>query len=238
MTKYSLFLCVAAVMLALSSQASATNTVAVSANGDLYASGQPDGIACCAGDTTPTNSPTLAPITLVAGDYLTFSTTGSATNQPGPVYATADGNTGSTYNLYADYGTGISGPTDIHLAGLAGVFLGSSTPSGAAPGQLSGTTFASVAPELGQIFFIGDGLTGTGNGSVQTFYVPQGATRLYLGVADNGGYFDNSGNITASITQEAVSSAPEPAAWTLMFAGLALVGWALRTRQRKQPTFA
>jgi hypothetical protein len=59
--------------------------------------------------------------------------------------------------------------------------------------------FESLAPELHQGFFIGDGLTGTGTGSVQKFYVPTGATRLYLGVYDAygwtglPGYYDDNG---------------------------------------------
>jgi hypothetical protein len=51
-----------------------------------------------------------------------------------------------------------------------------------------GTEFATLTPALGQVFFIGDGLTGTGSGSVQTFTVPRGATRLFLGIADASGF--------------------------------------------------
>jgi hypothetical protein len=38
------------------------------------------------------------------------------------------------------------------------------------------------------VFFIGDGLTGTGKGNVQKFAVPRGATRLFLGIADGGSF--------------------------------------------------
>ena len=228
------YLALAAVALAIGTPSTASTVVNVPATGDLYLAGQPAGTACCFNDSSPAESPTLAPIALSSGEYLTFTTTGSATNQPGPVYATADGNTASTYDLNADYGTGISGPNNIHLAGLAGVFIGDNVPTGNAPAQLSGTDYALLSPGLGQMFFIGDGLTGTGSGSVQDFFVPNGATRLFLGVADNGGYYDNSGQITAMITSNVISAAPEPGTWVLMFAGVIILGAMLRYGRRHQ----
>lgn len=73
--------------------------------------------------------------------------------------------------------------------GLVGVFLGPSLPGSAPGGFDSGTgTGASYSPAAGQIFFIGDGKTGTGSGSTQTFFVPVGATQLWLGFVDE--FFD------------------------------------------------
>jgi hypothetical protein len=85
---------------------------------------------------------------------------------------------------------------------LAGVFLGDSEPADPAPLRLNCTddSFTMLAPQLAQTFFIGDGLTGTGD--VQQFVVPDDATRLYLGFADQGWgglpgyYYDNSGELT------------------------------------------
>jgi len=57
---------------------------------------------------------------------------------------------------------------------------------------------------IGQVFFIGDGLTGTGMGSVQVFGVPPTATHLYLGFVDSCGggvpgcYSDNEGRLVAT----------------------------------------
>ena len=66
------------------------------------------------------------------------------------------------------------------------------------------TDFKTLNPKVGQVFFIGDGLTGTGIGSVQVFQVPPTATHLYLGYIDacNGGpapscYSDNAGSLLA-----------------------------------------
>ncbi len=52
------------------------------------------------------------------------------------------------------------------------------------------------------MFCVGDGLTGTGTGQVQTFSIPDGATRMYFGLMDRNGagnppdfYGDNTGSI-------------------------------------------
>lgn len=97
---------------------------------------------------------------------------------------------------------------------LVGVFLDDSEPADPAPERLNFTgadNFLTLSPLLGQVFFIGDGLTGTGTGSVQQFHVPAGATRLFLGFADGmndhgnpfhglpGLYDDNEGQLTATL---------------------------------------
>jgi hypothetical protein len=231
----NLFGAMTVTLLGINSALGAT-VVSVPATGDLYAAGLPAGTKCCGGDTTPANSPVLAPITFFAGEYLTFSTTGGTSHDSQPVSPTADGDTSFTYNLTHDYSTGISGPTNVHLNGLAGVFLGASNPSGPAPAQLNGTTFSSISPGLDQIFFIGDGLTGdgTGLGTVQTFFVPTGATWLYLGIIDDGGYFDNQGTIIADIlSSTAVGAVPEASTWAMMVLGFVGVGFITYRRKNQ-----
>jgi len=68
------------------------------------------------------------------------------------------------------------------------------------------TDFKNLNPLIGQVFFIGDGLTGTGLGSIQVFDVPLTATHLYLGYVDscNGGpvpgcYSGNPGSLNVSV---------------------------------------
>lgn len=88
---------------------------------------------------------------------------------------------------------------------LVGVFLGKDEPRDPAPAPLDFTSFASftdLRPALGQVFFIGDGLTGTGTGLPQVFHVPAGASQLCLGFADAwagkgapGWYGDNGGSL-------------------------------------------
>lgn len=100
--------------------------------------------------------------------------------------------------------SGYGGPASA----LVGVFT-DGKPTGSAPANASypgGTGQSSFAPLLNQVFFIGDGLTGTGSGSSQSFLVPSDATQLWLGVADayvNGsgppsGYGDNTGSFVVS----------------------------------------
>jgi hypothetical protein len=67
------------------------------------------------------------------------------------------------------------------------------------------TQFSSLAPQVKQVFFIGDGLTGTGSGAVQNFIVPTGATRLFLGPMDGFEWKGNTGSFTVT-----VQAVPEP----------------------------
>ncbi len=220
------------------SPASAATVVAVQATDDLYAAGRPTG-PCCGGDSVPANSPILVPLTFVSGEYLTFTATGGASHAPGqPASPTAEGDTSFKYNLTPDYGTGIAGQAQVYLNALAGVFLGPTNPTGAAPAEFTGSVGgASFAPGLNQIFFIGDGLTGIGSGAQQTFYVPAGATRLYLGITDDGGYYDNFGTIVASITANVpgvATAVPEPESLAFGLGGLRALG-PVRPRPRPNP---
>jgi len=111
----------------------------------------------------------------------------------------------------------VSGITAPYGGYLVGLFTTGKKPKGATPPALdfttgSGTSFTSLAPLLNQTFFVGDGLTGDGSGTVQTFAVPPKAKALYLGISDacgfNGGpgcYIDNVGSYTETVT---TSTAP------------------------------
>ena len=91
---------------------------------------------------------------------------------------------------------GISGIVDSkNKMFLVGVFLGEGEPSLPAPPRLDFTDkerFGTLAPVVGQTFFIGDG-------SGRRFEVPKNATRLYVGFADaypyarQAGYYYNNG---------------------------------------------
>lgn len=85
-------------------------------------------------------------------------------------------------------------PLDRRVMFLAGVFTQDERLPAPAPPILDFSStaltrsFTELAPQLNQSFSIGDGLTGTGSGTTQRFVVPDGATRLYLGIID-GSYF-------------------------------------------------
>jgi len=93
---------------------------------------------------------------------------------------------------------------------LVGVFTNGHL-SGSPPADyryLGGTEPTFFTPQLNQVFFIGDGLTGinSNSGSPQRFFVPTGATELWLGFADADGggppgyYGDNLGSLNVSGT--------------------------------------
>ncbi|HKP04854.1 MAG TPA: hypothetical protein VJU77_15990 [Chthoniobacterales bacterium] len=147
----------------------------------------------------------------VAGSrkILTFSDVGGQVAID-PAHSSGTGPDGVAINegsIILPYG-GISGFRASTSGCLVGVFLGPAEPKAPAPKTLDfsstgeGTAFPRLTPEIGQIFFIGDGLTGTKTGNLQKFEVPPSATRLYLGLADSGdrrketapGYYsDNTG---------------------------------------------
>jgi len=114
-----------------------------------------------------------------------------------------------SYSFAYAYG-GVSGIRIPGAGALVGVFEPPTAPTSSAPTDLdftvTGTAFTLLAPALYQTFFIGEGRQGDASGAVQQFYVPAGATRLFLGIPDAagfggppGGYGDNSGTFTASL---------------------------------------
>lgn len=158
---------------------------------------------------------TLPPSVAVApGAVITVSASGSI-DCGGGAPSGPDGSTGGGTVSIQSYG-GISGADipggPICGLALAGVFTGTTPPADPAPVRLNfasgaGTSFTSLSPALNQTFFIGDGLTGTGTGTTQTFVVPQGATTLWLGYQDGqsytsppGYYGDDTGSVSVIFT--------------------------------------
>jgi hypothetical protein len=166
------------------------------------------------GDSAPAQSPLqVTGITITPGTSLTFSATG-AVNNGGSPGSNPDGVPGFIINDGAQ--NGISG-FNAPINSLIGVFLDNSLPtSSVAPATLDFSTpsnraYLSLAPVLKQVFFIGDGLTGTGSGNQQTVTVPTGATRLFLASVDGFGWNNNSGQFNVSVPAISQStSVPEP----------------------------
>ena len=127
---------------------------------------------------------------------------------------------------------------------LTGVFIGDGAPTGLPPAQrdfTGETSLASFRPLLNQVFFIGDGLTGTGSGEIQQFFAPEGATRLFLGFADADAfqgepafYADNSGSLSVEVEIASVSG---PATLGIIGIGLASIGW-IRRFYLSEPSMA
>jgi hypothetical protein len=180
-----------------------------------YLAGLPNGSTCCSGDVVPAQSPVqVISVPVTPGTTLTFAATGGVDFQGSPPSTGPDG----SFVFTTPSSDGISGATWPANA-LVGVFLDNNLPtSGAAPADLDfgptgiGTNFTTLSPALKQVFFIGDGLTGTGTGTVQTFVVPAGATRLFLGASDGFGWANNVGAFNVTVSTGAAPPPPPPVA--------------------------
>jgi hypothetical protein len=210
-------------------------TVNVDSTTDIWLAGQPNGSTATGffgTDTAPDNSPVL--LAAAGGTTFTFLATGS-TSVDGVNFGGPDG--AAAYPDETTFGVGpangigtYKGPADA----LIGVFLNDDLSSGTGgPASLDFTDplvlgAAGFTPLLNQIFFIGDGLTGTGIGDLQTFLAPTGSTRLFLAVADSfGSSVGNFGALDVTYTATP-GGVPEPASWALMIGGFGLAGAALR----------
>lgn len=176
-----------------------------------FLAGMPDGtqIAYPASvDRAPLNSPIL--ITpdnrqcFEAGRYLYFRVEGKIAHGNNPDQESdADGiaRTAGTHTLES-----LNGISDVRapINSLIGIFLDDKTPDErpAAPaaldfGEASLRNFKTMAPQLGQIFFIGDGKDAAGK--LQGFTVPSGTTRLYLAIMDEYEWNNNLGKLSGGI---------------------------------------
>ncbi len=140
-----------------------------------------------------------------------FRTTGGVDYYGNPHGKTGPDGTPETES-YIDALGGISGYSGPH-GSLVGVFLDAANPKDRTPPDPleNDTSFSTLSPVLGQVFFIGDGLTGTGTGAPQTFFAPSGATRLFVGIADAanfagqpGWYDDNYGSFWVQVIQHKI----------------------------------
>lgn len=228
-------------VLALSSQTPSglAATVVVDGNANIFGASHSSSPAPDGGGSG--GLPVQIALSTGAGQVLSISAvTGSVYYGTGPefVLSDADGNPNVGVRDVASYG-GISGVISPYRYSLYGVFLTNSEASDAAPARLnfttgSSTAFTSLAPLIGQTFFIGDGLTGSGSGSTQMFYVPDTATRLFLGFVDNyndgsgpGAFDDNGGSFTVTY-----AVTPEPSKAVFICAGCCFL--LLHRRKLKQ----
>lgn len=166
--------------------------------------------------------------------YYIASSSGSATPWVGVDGTLVGIDGGNTLGSLYPSGTNVFSPNQISSFTLLGRYLfltGVFT-----DGTLAGSPFAvdyttktgdsSFSPVLNEVFFMGDGLTGTGSGATQTFNVPAGATKLYLGFVDGAGFIGNAGaynDNSGAYEVELVAVVPEPSSVVVLvgsFVGL------------------
>jgi hypothetical protein len=211
-----------------------SDTLSVSALSDIYAAGH----SSVPSTLFPGNFAPSDVFAAAANQVLTFS---SVTGQVGCNFSVTNGPDGTCFpgvnTTVTSYG-GLSGiSANSKNMFLVGVFLDNTEPGGAGPAVLSydfgtpgglNTSDATFSPELNQVFFIGDGLTGTSIGQFQNFLVPDTASRLYLGFADSfdsvpSYYADDVGSLSATFSITGTAATPEPASLLFVSGGL-LVG--------------
>jgi hypothetical protein len=261
------YILLAAACLVLPSVAKAdsvtTGSVSVNATDNIYAAGSQGALItncvsvgyCGAG-----GQGTLPGYISVAGStYITLTATGTITMNnydPTPTDPAAINDPDGLYNGVPAYDVpasvnagfeSISGITAPGAGYLVGLFVGPDGPIGTAPASLTYTTAdtedTSYDPLLDQVFFIGDGLTGDGTGTNQEFYVPTGATELYLGISDacffvgapscytgNAGQFSVDYTDTTSTGTTSPSPAPEPSSLLLLATGALSAAGVMRRR--------
>lgn len=181
-----------------------------------------------AGRAAPTLDGLLPPMLAVPqnADYVFVpEVTGLVRAHPVLQWGGPDGNMTTLNDTDINSYQGISGLIHPGTLPLLGVFLTDDEPETPAPDRLDfyqlGSDFASLAPGLGQSFFIGDGWADAE--TMQQFTVPEGATRLYLGLADAyyftgdpGQYADNDGAFVADVQFHLV---PAPGSIALLTLG-------------------
>ena len=203
----------AAMMLALASLQAQSTNVTVAGKAGIWLAGQPAGTSTGQGDAAPANSPVEIDLAQFPGAVsLSFLASGGTSQ---------DSNTNS-YPLVDPDGAAMSGSVSpvFNLSGLegtfsslVGVFLDSHVTLPRPPNLRFVTaaekSFATLSPLVQQVFFIGDGLTGRGIGQSQTFAVPAGADKLYLGLFDSANA-NNVGMLTVVLTATIVGSNTAP----------------------------
>lgn len=190
-------------------------TPVVNADACPWLAGMPNGsrVKAYGGNTTDAVAPAQSPpritnLPLIAGMHLHFRQTegttsySEQTNWYGP-----DGQTDWIVRQNPENGIHA---TRAPINSLVGIFLDDRQPdTWQKQGELDFTTaqsrnFSELRPGLKQVFYIGDGLDSQGR--LQTFVVPEGATRFYLAIMDEKGWWwDNVGNIKTTMLDSKIT---------------------------------
>lgn len=194
--------------------------VVVPGTANPWLAGLPDGATAAYGDKAPQQSPVQARLrSLTPGLAVMFDVSGSVSYESGPQGTDPDG-ARSYFVAHSAGNENGFGNSVMPVNSLVGVFLSDELPTASpAPSSLDflptgnvtgGVNYTSLSPRLKQPFFIGDGRTSSGQR--QQVIVPAGATRLYLGIQDGIGWFNNWGTFDVTVTAQ---SEPGLKNWTM-----------------------
>ena len=169
-----------------------------------WLAGATNGTTAAGGDVAPSESPALF-TNFVAGSAVYFSATGSAGYNAG-----SESGPDGVPGYYVNHGVenGIGALNNAQANALLGVFLDDTVPSGPTPdpldfGPAGLQDYSTISPALKQPFVIGSGFET--NGLQHSIVVPSGAKRLFLGICDGSGWYNNTGSFTVDVT---LSTAP------------------------------
>ena len=189
-------------ILCLATYSNAQITIQVPGASNPWLAGMPEGTTAEAGDRAPAQSPVLVPLKLAVGQWLEFSRiAGSVSHGPGLRGFGAEGDLKHIV-WHAAHAEHSKSDVVAPVNSLVGVFLGETFPAGVTPVRLdfsapAARAYTELHPVLRQTFFIGDGMADANQR--QRMYVPQGATRLFLGTMDGFGWVENQGAFTVTV---------------------------------------
>ncbi len=232
----STFVLAAALCAVVPTRAAMATTIVVPGYANPWLAGMPDGssVPGDSSDHAPAQSPIEVPMSITGGDALTFSVSGIV--QHGANLSAGTDAEGAVSNIASlnNNAAGENGIANVQspINALLGVFLDADAPNSALPpAPLDFSTqqernFLTLVPELSQPFYIGDGRTSAGE--IQSFIVPAGATRLFLGTMDAFAWHDNTGTFEVTIP------APEPTSVVLALSAVVpLTVLAIRSQRQR-----
>jgi hypothetical protein len=198
---------VAPIVLVLFVYQAVNAEIKVPGSSNPWLAGMPSG-SVASGDSAPAQSPVLVKtLPILQGTAFQFTVSGGVAIDPNFQPQGPEAGSPTSHNNGSENGIStITAPFNS----LIGVFLGPNQPdlTAAPPGLMFDTgvsrSFAELFPLLKQTFFIGDGLIDPVSGTPQNFFVPSGATRLYLGTMDSTDWKNNIGSLSVTVVPEPV----------------------------------